>query len=128
MVVAGGPRALFDRAVVWLIGNRVLLPGITTLVRAVAEVRHEENDRLHAALYEATPGGLRTDMLGLLEVSEGRRISELERLRTAPMRVSGKTLEYALERSRQVRALGAGRVDVGQVPAARLAGLARYGP
>jgi TnpA family transposase len=43
------------------------------------------------------------------------------------MRVSGRAMEYALERARQVQDLGAGKVDVGQVPAARLAGLARYG-
>ena len=42
-----GPRALFDRAVVWLIEHRVLLPGITVLARVVAEVRAAENERLH---------------------------------------------------------------------------------
>lgn len=50
MVVAGGPHALFDRAVMWLVNNRVLLPGVTTLARMVAAVCQEENDRLHAAL------------------------------------------------------------------------------
>ena len=84
-----GPRALFDRAVVWLIGSQVLLPGITTLARMVAEVRQEENDRLYATLYRATPRELRTEMARLLEVPEKRRVSELERLRLGPMRISG---------------------------------------
>ena len=64
-----GARALFDRAVVWLIGSQVLLPGITTLARMVAEVRQEENDRLYATLYRAIPHGLRTEMARLLEVA-----------------------------------------------------------
>lgn len=122
-----GPRALFDRAVVWLIGSQVLLPGITTLARMVAEVRQEENDRLYATLYRATPRELRIEMARLLEVPEKRRVSELERLRLGPMRISGRAMQYALERAREVRDLGAGKVDVAQVPAARLTGLARYG-
>lgn len=122
-----GPRALFDRAVVWLVNNRVLLPGVTTLARMVAAVRQEENDRLHAALYEAVPYDLRTEMVRLLEVPEKKRVSELERLRLGPMRVSGKAMELALDRAREVRGLGAGAVDVGRVPAARMTGLARYG-
>jgi hypothetical protein len=43
------------------------------------------------------------------------------------MRISGRAMEYALERTQQVRDLGAGKVDVAQVPAVRLTGLARYG-
>lgn len=74
-----GPRVLFDRAVVRLVANRVLLPVISRLMRMVATVRSEENERLYAALYEATPGGLRTDLLRLLEMPERRRVSELER-------------------------------------------------
>ena len=37
-----GPRALFDRAVTWLLRNRVLLPGLTSLGYLVAEVRKGE--------------------------------------------------------------------------------------
>ncbi|MEU1376941.1 DUF4158 domain-containing protein [Streptomyces triculaminicus] len=65
-----GPRALFDRAVVRLVNNRVLLPGVTTLARMVTAVRQEENDRPHASLYEAVPSGLRTEMIRLQQLAE----------------------------------------------------------
>ncbi|WP_159038147.1 hypothetical protein [Streptomyces sp. WM6386] len=44
--------------------SRVLLPGITTPVRA------EENNRLHASVYKAVPGRLRTDMLETATVDD----------------------------------------------------------
>ena len=104
----------------------MLLPGITTLARAVAGIRQEENERLYAALYQAVPHGLRTGLARLLEVPGNHRVSELERLRTPPRRIS-KAMQHALERAREVRALGAGAVDAAHVPAARMTGLARYG-
>jgi len=63
------------------VSNWVLLPGVTTLARMVAAVLQEENDRLHATLYEAVPYDLRTEMVRLLEVPEKNRVPELERLR-----------------------------------------------
>ncbi len=55
--VEEGPRALFDRSVLWLIEHRVLLPGITVLARLVAEVRSSEHDRASAASFAGgTPG------------------------------------------------------------------------
>jgi Domain of unknown function (DUF4158) len=122
-----GPRALFDRAVVWLTANRVLLPGITTLARLVAEVRREENNRLYSTLHEATPPELRVNMVRLLDVPGQGRVSELERLRQGPVRISGKAMESALDRASEIRGLGAGQVDAGQVPVTRMTGLARYG-
>lgn len=98
-----GPRALFDRAVVWLVDNRVLLPGITTLTRLVAEVRAAENAALYRTLEEAVPDELRQSMRDLLKVPEGKWVSELERLRTPPMRVSGTAMTAALERAKDVR-------------------------
>ncbi|MFF8958679.1 Tn3 family transposase [Streptomyces sp. NPDC014894] len=122
-----GPRALFDRAVVWLVDNRVLLPGITTLTRLVAEVRASENTALYRALDEAVPEDLRQSMRDLLKVPDGKRVSELERLRTPPMRVSGTAMTAALERAKEVQGLGAHLVPTSVVPAARMSGLARYG-
>ena len=49
-----GPRALFYAAVAWLRQRQVLLPGVTTLVELVAQVRRAAEDRLHETL--AGPG------------------------------------------------------------------------
>lgn len=84
-----GPRALFDRAVVWLVDDRVLLPGITTLTRLVAETRAQKMAELYRTLDAAVPGELRQAMRELLRVPHGKRVSELERLRSGPVRVSG---------------------------------------
>jgi hypothetical protein len=54
-----GPRALFDRAVLWLIEHRVLLRGITVPARLVAEVRAREQERVHELLAAPVPGRAR---------------------------------------------------------------------
>ncbi|MEV6332380.1 hypothetical protein [Streptomyces sp. NPDC051909] len=107
--------------------NRVLLPGITTLTRLVAETRAQEMAELHRTLDVAVPQELRQALRELLRVPTGKRVSELERLRTGPVRVSGTAMREALDRAREVRSLGAGLVEVGAVPPARMAALARYG-
>ncbi len=58
---------------------------------------------------------------------DGRVFVALERLRTAPARVSGPEMVRALERAGEVAAVGAGAVDVSAVPSTRLLALARYG-
>lgn len=83
-------------------------------------------ESLYPALDEAVPEDLRQSMRDLLKVLEGRQVSELERLRTGPMLVSGSAMTAALERAKDVRGLGAHLVPVSVVPAARMAGLARY--
>jgi TnpA family transposase len=122
-----GPRALFDRATAWCVAHKVLLPGVTTLARLVSEVRAAAAERLWSSLYELAGDKMRRRMDALLVVPEGSRLSELERLRAAPARLSAAEMAWALERLGAVRDLGTGGLDLGELPAGRLVALARYG-
>ncbi|PRX45336.1 Tn3 transposase DDE domain-containing protein [Nonomuraea fuscirosea] len=124
---AEGPRALFDRARVHMLKERILLPGMTVLVRLVGEVRRAENERLHALLSGRLSAEMRAALMGLLAVPDGKRRSELERLRTAPTKASGRVLAEELRRVAEIAELGAGQVATDPVPAVKLGALARYG-
>ncbi|MGC4857275.1 DUF4158 domain-containing protein [Micromonospora sp. DT4] len=89
---AEGAVALFEQAKAWLRRERVLLPGVSVLARLVAAVREETDQRMYRTLAEAAAGAdveLPLRLRDLLEVPEGKRFSELERLRKGPRRDSG---------------------------------------
>ena len=121
------PGALFDQAVAWLRGERVLLPGVSVLARLVAEVRADAAARLHEALAGQVDVALRARLEALLAVPNGDRFSELDRLRRAPTRASGREMVRALDRAAEIAAVGAGALDVGEVPPGQVEALARQG-
>ncbi|WLQ69231.1 Tn3 family transposase [Streptomyces glycanivorans] len=127
---AEGPVALFDHAVAWLRRHRVLLPGVSVLARQVSEVRAVAEKRLHAtvarAAHRADPV-LPGELVRLLEVPDGARVSELERLRRPPTRTTGTAMARALDRVNEISAFQLGRVNLTRVPVNRLSTLARYG-
>ena len=120
-----GPRALFDRAVVWMVGNRVLLPGITRLARMVAGVGRR---RTTGCTTRCTRRSRRTahGMLGLLEVPARRGSRSWTGCGPAGADV-GQGHGGRTGAGPRGAGLGAGAVDASRVPAARMAGLARYG-
>lgn len=120
-------RALFDRAVVWLLAHRVGLPGISVLSRLVSGVGVGEYERIYALAAQAPTAELRARLVGLLDVPEGRHVSELERMRTGVTTISGRGMKAGLGRCADVLGLGAGRVDVSPVSEVKLAEMARYG-
>jgi hypothetical protein len=127
---AEGPVALFEHAMGWLRRNRVLLPGVTVLARQVAAAREAAEARLYEALDTAARSvdtRLPERLVSLLQVPDRSRVSELERLRRSPRRSSGPEMVKALQRAEQLATLGAGRVEVGDIPANRLQVLARTG-
>jgi hypothetical protein len=127
---AEGPVALFNQAVGWLRRNRVLLPGVSVLAKQVASVRQVAEKRLYATVAGAArraDASLPADLVALLGVPEGRRVSDLERLRRPPTRTTGASMAKALERVDEISAFRLGRVKLDKVPPNRLATMARVG-
>lgn len=86
---AEGPQALFNQAVGC---HRVLLPGVSVLARQVSEARKVAEKRLHATVAKAArraDPALPRDLVATLKTPEGRRYSELKRLRRPPTRTTG---------------------------------------
>lgn len=77
--------SLFNHAVTWLRRHRVLLPGVSVLARQVSEARTAAERRLYQSVARAAhrvDPQLAPALKMLLVVPEGRRVWELERLRT----------------------------------------------
>ena len=123
-----GPKAIFTDAVAWLLERNVLLPGVTTLTRLVAQARDEAMQRLWDTLFRRLTATQREMLERLLEVPDGARLSDLERWRKGPAEPSGRNLVRALTRVSEIMAVGVGAMDLHTVvPPRRLVELARYG-
>lgn len=99
------PSVLFDRAVAWLLANKVLLPGLTVLKRAVAQVRSRANERLWQRLTSAVSPEQRARLEALVVIPENERVSPLDRLRDGPVLHSPAELGRAVERLQEAQAL-----------------------
>ena len=124
-----GPKAIFLDAMTWLRDRKVLLPGVTTLVRLVARVRDETTHRLWRVLEALLTPAQRRVLDRLLEVPTGLRVSDLARWRKGPPpRGSGPAIIKALDQVAELTALElAGLGAESLVPPRRLGELARYG-
>jgi TnpA family transposase len=125
-VSAERPSVLFDLATARLVERKVLLPGVTVLARLVAQVRDQAASRLWRTLARALKPCQAARLETLLVADESSRQSPLERLRRAPTRVSVAGIVEALERLREIRALGVDHIDLSTVPAVRVQALARF--
>ena len=127
---AEGPVALFNQSVHWLRRNRVLPPGGE---RAGPTSRGSARDRRAAAVRDGGERGRRADaslpgdLVALLEVLEGKRLSKLERMRRPPTRTTGNAMKGALERVDEIAAFRLGKVQVEQIPPNRLSALSKSG-
>ncbi len=116
---------LFDRATVWLVTEKVLLPGVFALERLVARIRARAARRLWRTLARDVTREQRTKLDALL-IAEGGRSSPLDRLRDGPYLRSGAELSRAVSRLDEVRVLTLGLPTIHHVPPGRVTALARF--
>ena len=76
---------LFEHAIAWMLQQKVLLPGITTLERLIVNVQERSTARLWRVLARAVPVDKQSQLAALLVVPPGRRESPLDRLRKSPV-------------------------------------------
>ena len=122
-VSAESHPVLFARAVEHLIASKILLPGATTVWRLVGGAREHANERGWALLAARLSDEQRVRLEALLALAGGRRESELERLRRAPVEPTVAGLIVALQRVGELRALAAGLGGLDMLPAARMRAL-----
>ncbi len=120
------PSVLFDRATVWLVTEKLLLPGASALERLVARIRARAARRLWRTLARNVTHEQRAKLDALLIAGEGGRPSPLERLRDGPYLRSGTELSRAVSRLDEVRVLTLGLPTTDHVPPGRVTALARF--
>tara|TARA_R110002020_G_scaffold167497_2_gene355840 strand:+ start:125 stop:1117 length:993 start_codon:yes stop_codon:yes gene_type:complete len=110
------PSVLFDRAVSFLLANKVLLPGLSVLERTVSRVRSRANARLFGRLVDKVTPEQRERLDALVVVPEGARQSPLDRLRDGPYIQSGLEISRALARLDEIRAVTQGLPEIDRLP------------
>lgn len=120
------PGLLFDLATSWLLQNKVLLPGVTTLTRLISEVREKTADRLWTRLSGLVSDTQSLRLEELLRVPDGVRTSYFDQLRKGPVAISGPAFNQAVARYLKLKAYGMQELNFTGIPPVRFNALARY--
>ena len=120
------PSLMFDFATGWLVQNKVLLPGISTLTRLIAEIRERAMNKLWLRI-SSLPNNEQIEKLeALLTVQDGQRASEFDKYRKGPTAVSSPAFNIALARYLELKDFGISQFNFDYIPPIRLKNLARH--
>jgi hypothetical protein len=120
------PSILFDRTVSWLIDRKLLLPGVTTLIRLISRIRIRSSDRLWRMLSQLPSKTQIKSLESLLKIVEDQRYSELDQLKTAPTRISSNSLISAIKRYKKIKSIGIRELDFSRVPMIKIRAFAKH--
>ncbi|MGC0342760.1 Tn3 family transposase [Streptomyces sp. SLBN-8D4] len=121
-----GPKAMTLQALVWLRGQRVLLPRYSTLRDLVTLCRGRAEDAVSKELVSKMSRQQVRIVDRLMEVPADERTSRLDGLRRGVGVPSWANFVKALSRADEIRALGFIGVDVSSIPDRKLAQLADH--
>jgi hypothetical protein len=120
------PSLMFDFATAWLIQNKILLPGISTLSRLISEIRERAFNRLWKKLSSLPTKEQKEKLETLLQIPEGMRISRFDSYRKGPVTISSPAFNATVERYLELQAFGLQELDFSHIPPVRMKTLARH--
>lgn len=120
------PSLMFDFAISWLNQNKVLLPGISTLMRLISKIRERASNKLWKTLAAMPSNDQKLKLETLLEMPEGDRISNFDNYRKGPVTISGPAFNSSIERYLELKEFGIQELNFSYIPHIRLKNLARY--
>ena len=120
------PSVLFDLATARLVEQKILLPGVTTLTRLIAQVRDRASQRLWQQLNHGIDASLQESLESLLQSQPDKRQTRLDQWRRPITKDSAPGLVKAIDRWKEVQTFADQLPPMGHVPSGRLRALARY--
>lgn len=129
------PLLLFERATLWLLAHKTLLPGATLLERWIARLRERIEERVCSVLTQNVSLAQQERLESWLGVPDGGRRSIFDELRTPQTHISAASLLRALARLNRIRQEGVTTWEDGErrphhtkcsIPPSRLEGLGRF--
>ncbi len=119
------PSLMFDFATVWFIQNKILLPGVTTLCRLIAEIRERTSKRLWRLLSALPTIEQKEKLKTLIKIREGKRFSNLDYYRKSPTTISSNSFNLAITRYVELKNFEIQSIDFSHIPPIRLKMIAR---
>ncbi|MEE9338373.1 MAG: DUF4158 domain-containing protein [Methylococcaceae bacterium] len=120
------PSLMFDFATAWLIQNKVLLPGASTLSRLISEIRERASTRLWLRLSSLPTTEQKEKLETLLQVPEGMRSSLFDYFRKGPVTISSPAFNASIDRYLELKTFGIHNLNFTHIPPIRLKNLARH--
>ncbi len=110
------PSIMFDFATAWLIQNKILLPGVSTLSRLISEIRERAINRLWKRLSSLPTNKQKKKLETLLQVTEDERVSRFDHFRKGPTRISSPAFIAAVERYIELKDFNLHNLDFSRIP------------